>query len=820
MTRSIFAIFLLFASLPLSAQNKAPSPEIGYLYPAGGKAGTTVRVLAAGQALRTVKTAWCPDKGIHIEVLGHYRMPRNFNGEQRRELMHRIACRRAELQGAEPPKPTKQILADREAYKQKINAKGAKAKPSAKTPKTTKRPGAKNAKKPKTPPNRPRAPGGDPDSVPLLPIPFLEVLPHANTRAIEHFLATVLVNQKRRQINPQLAEMVLLKVTIDPKTPPGRREIRLLTPLGPTNPRAFVISRTKEIREFEPNDPRGPKRKSPPPAVPAPPFTLNGQIMPGDVDRFRFKATKGQSLVIQGHGRSLIPYLADAVPGWFQMVLALYGPDGRQVAWDDDFLFHPDPVLHFTIPQNGEYELEVRDSIYRGREDFVYRIDVAKSPFVTSAFPLGARQGNKTAIAINGWNLPKKSIALDTRPGPPIRHTRLMRGPLASNPVPYAVGDLPEMLEKEPNNAHPKAQPAKLPVVVNGRISKPGDVDVFRFEGKAGQQIVAEVAARRLNSPLDSLVRLTDRTGETLAWNDDRMEKDGHLHLGPGLLTHHADSYLTATLPSDGPWFVTIADAQNHGGPAFSYRLRLSEPRPNFELRVTPSAILAPPNGHIPLEVFALRNDGFDGPVELALAGAPKGSTLEGGIIQAGQHRVRVTLRLPPEIAPGPVPLRITGHGKIGDRNITRAATPADDTMQAFLWRHLLPADTWLVLAGPKKTRRPPLQIAGPLPVRIPKGGNAEIRVTVPEWIASRPMKFEMSRPPEGLTLSAPRITDGPNKSLRTLVFRLSGDAKKLPAGTAGNIVVQAFGVRKAQNGKPASRWPIGYLPAIPFRVE
>ena len=45
---------------------------------------------------------------------------------------------------------------------------------------------------------------------------------------------------------------------------------------------------------------------------------INGQIMPGDVDRFSFRARKGMRLVAIGAMRELIPYIADAVPGWFQ----------------------------------------------------------------------------------------------------------------------------------------------------------------------------------------------------------------------------------------------------------------------------------------------------------------------------------------------------------------------------------------------------------------------------------------------------------------------------------------------------------------------
>ena len=118
--------------------------------------------------------------------------------------------------------------------------------------------------------------------------------------------------------------------------------------------------------------------------------------------------------------------------------------------------------------------------------------------------------------------------------------------------------------------------------MVNGRIGRPGDVDLFLFEGRKGQEIVAEVQARRLNSPLDSKLTILGARNEPLAHNDDVMEKDGHLHLGQGLLTHHADSYLRVTLPEDGFYSVVLGDSQGHGSSAYAYRLRLSAPRPRF----------------------------------------------------------------------------------------------------------------------------------------------------------------------------------------------------------------------------------------------
>ena len=40
------------------------------------------------------------------------------------------------------------------------------------------------------------------------------------------------------------------------------------------------------------------------------------------------------------------------------------------------------------------------------------------------------------------------------------------------------------------------SQRVALPVIVNGRVDQPGDWDVFSFEGRAGQEITAEVMGR------------------------------------------------------------------------------------------------------------------------------------------------------------------------------------------------------------------------------------------------------------------------------------------------------------------------------------
>ena len=57
----------------------------------------------------------------------------------------------------------------------------------------------------------------------------------------------------------------------------------------------------------------------------------------------------------------------------------------------------------------------------------------------------------------------------------------------------------------------------KLPATIVGAIDRAGDVDYFRFEAKAGDQIGVQVIAAELGSKLDPVLVLTDAGGAILA---------------------------------------------------------------------------------------------------------------------------------------------------------------------------------------------------------------------------------------------------------------------------------------------------------------
>ncbi len=773
-----------------SGQALRRDPHVGYLYPAGGQQGTTLQIKAGGQYLQRVSDVYVSGEGVRGSVVEYLRAIR--------------------------PNELPAILTRLRALAEKARAQ--RLRPGA-GPAT---PGA--------------GPGGKQEEPPPLPDhPLVRDLEAKTLRELAQ-LWRALFNPKR-QPNAQIAETVLIDISIDPDAAPGDRELRLGTPTGLTNPIIFQVGLLPETCEEEPNDPRPAANLPNAPAVDLPivrwlslsatytpppvdlPILLNGQIEPGDVDRFRFRARQGQQLVIEARARHLVPYLADAVPGWFQATLALYDADGNELAFADDYRFSPDPVLFYPVPQTGEYELEIRDSIYRGREDFVYRVAVGELPFITQVFPLGGRTGMETIAWVDGWNLPRKQLPLDTRPGADrIRHAALRQDASLSNPVTYAVDDLPEWHETEPNDTPASAQQIELPRIVNGRVARPGDTDVFRFQGRAGEEVVAEVYARRLDSPMDSLLRLTDASGGLLAWNDDYVQKDGDLHRDTGLLTHHADSYLTMRLPEDGVYHVQVRDSQNHGGEAYAYRLHIGPPRPDFALRVSPSSVTVPAGRAAAVWVHALRKDGFDGDIEVRLTDAPAGFAVHGGRIPAGRDSVRMTLTAPRGVIKHPLALQLEGRAVIGGQTVSRPAVPSEDMMQAFLYRHLAPSQELLVKVTGAGRLAPTIELADRVPVGIPAGGTARVRLAAPAGPLLKDLKLELSGPPDGVTLQDVSVIPG------GLALLLKADAEASHVGFADNLIVEAFMevARRGPDGTTTGqkqRVPLGVLPAIPFEV-
>jgi hypothetical protein len=742
----------LLLILALVAPTVLAQPHVGFLYPAGGRQGAFIEVRVGGQNLNGTTKAYISGPGIQVTSVEYQKLPNGKETQYMREEMQQLSEKRA---AANRP------------------ARTAETKP---------------------------------------------VFTDSDQKRLDE-LRDKMDAWTRRQFIPSLADSVTVLISIAPDAPLGPRQLRLETNAGITNPMIFVVGDLPEVTRKPtrvgqaynvvnggvPIIRQTAKEPDPPTEVKIP-SVINAQMMPGVTDEYKFQAKKGQRIVLAADARELIPYVSDAVPGWFQAAITLRNAKGKVLASADHYLFHPDPLLQYEIPADGDYIAEIHDSIFRGREDFVYRLTIGELPVITGIFPLGGKAGARTTVQTLGWNLPTSRLVEDLKTKPAgVYPVSLHKDGIGSNAAEFVVDSLPEVMAKSGAASQAKAQRLKLPVIVNGRITKPGEPAFFRFQGGAGQEIVAEVTARRLGSPLDSTLRLTDASGKELAFNDDFEDKSA------ALITHQSDSFISFKLPTKGTYYLQLADAQHKAGPEYGYRLRVSQPRQDYELRVVPSSFNVRSGSTAPFTVYAVRRDGFSGEIALKLQGAPANFVLSGAAIPSGQDSVRLTLTVAKSPGPQPLSLKLTGKAVIDGREINRTAVPAEDMEQAFAYHHIVAEDAWLVRVlgnGATTPWRPlakpvALQFGKPTPFELPTPYRMDVQLALKDA-------------PEGITIE--KVTSDRDKL--SVVLKVQGDKTK--PGLKGNLILEAYrdiAANPAAGIRQARRQPMGTLPAVPFEV-
>ena len=138
------------------------------------------------------------------------------------------------------------------------------------------------------------------------------------------------------------------------------------------------------------------------------------------------------------------------------------------------------------------------------------------------------------------------------------REVRVVGPTGISEPLIVTVGAVPEVAEAEPNNSMEQAQRISMPAAIAGVIKGATEVDSYRFAAKKGDQLVLDVMAQRIGSPLDSSLVLFDASGKEIARSED---------------ARGFDSLIEFTAPEDGEYVAQLRDFQYRGGGDYRYRL-------------------------------------------------------------------------------------------------------------------------------------------------------------------------------------------------------------------------------------------------------
>jgi hypothetical protein len=807
-------VMTLLACCATFAAAQQGTPHAGYVYPAGGQQGTSFEVVVGGQFLSGVSGALITGNGVSVSVLEWVKPIQPGEASTMRDRLKVLTDKQkgiitpavspANNKPVNSPNNTATITTTNSPTNSANNSPHNTAINAVNNPTNNPSPANSSANNLKPTANT------DTSSNKLTDAELSEL----------HDLRLKLLLFQKRTTNVSIAEKVRLKIGISPDAPAGQRELRLAAANGITNPLYFIVGRLPEWSKppagsmtqsdldeqlKQPNKGTTNNPSQTPVLELTTPLLVNGQVAPGGVDQYRFHAHKGERLVVEASARELIPYIADAVPGWFQASLTLYDASGKELQYADHYSFHPDPALLVEIPADGEYTLAIHDSIYRGREDFVYRVALGEIPFVTGMFPLGGRAGAKTPVEFTGWNLGQTRITQHSR-GKDKGVELLAPAGVDLDARPFALDTLPESMAKDQNHSRTDAQKISLPVIVNGRVSQPGEWEYFQFKGKTGEAVEAEIYARRLDSPLDSVLALTDASGKVLAANDDFVDESA------GLITDQADSRILVHLPADGSYFLRLGDTQQNGGPQYAYRLRVSAPQPDFELRITPSSINARAGSVVPITVHALRLGGFDGDIVVKLKDAPHGFQLSGDVVPGNQSQVPMTLSVPLQGGNRTSHLSLQGFATVGGKQMQRSSLPADDWEQAFFYHHLV-TTTEMLLTVSGQQRRPAAWAASwDHPLELLQGRPAMVRFDLPTALNGQ-VKFELNDPPPGIAISRTVPVEG-----GVLVY-LMADKARATSGLRGNLLISTIVERPNAQGKGKGVTQTMLMPALPFEV-
>lgn len=452
-------------------------------------------------------------------------------------------------------------------------------------------------------------------------------------------------------------------VTVAANVPPGVYEVRAGGLYGQSNPRVFTVGARKEIVETEPNNTT---EQSTPLELGV---TVNGRINGAtDVDCFKVTAQQGQRLLVE--------CLAKRIDSKLDGSLELYDLNGKRLAAVRANVAR-DPLLDVTIPATGEYLIKLTDFIYAGGEEYSYRLTAHVGPYVDYVWPPAAVAGTTGNFTLYGRNLPggqPSGLMVQGRPldqlavsiAAPADATLLdphlpiepsaagidgfayqFTGPTGTA-SPVFVGFAPGAVvaEVEPNNQPAQAQKLTVPVEIAGQFQARSDVDLYQFEAKAQQTYWIEIQGQRLGAGSDPYltidqVTVNDKGEETLR-RIAAVDDEGTNLLPNVFDTLHDDPVTKFTAPADGVYRLSVRDryAASRGSPTLLYRLSVRTETPDFRLVAVPTGP-TPPNqkqaltwavglrrgDSYPVQILALRRDGFAGPIDVRVEGLPPGVT-------------------------------------------------------------------------------------------------------------------------------------------------------------------------------------------------
>jgi hypothetical protein len=335
------------------------------------------------------------------------------------------------------------------------------------------------------------------------------------------------------------------------------------------------------------------------------------------------------------------------------------------------------------------------------------------------------------------------------------------------NTLPFVVSDRKEIVLSGPPSTEPVDW--RIPVVFNGALRKPRQMDNFWVDVKAGDQITVQADGMSLGNFLDPAVTIFDIDGKVIAYIDESAP-NGFDKEPPNL-----DFHFDHRFEHGGRYRIEMRDAGLRGRDSFVYRLFIARSTPEFEITSLTNqvSVLAGYKSTLPVRIRRL--GGWNAPVKVWLESLPTRVESQSMMAEPVNTRFRGTfgedfffdgtnVDLPIQAhqgAPlGAHPLRLRASGTMNGVTVERTAVVFYPWQQTgYIRGKADDQDLLLTVAEP-----PAFELEGPATIQLTRGKPVEVPLRV-HWFGESQdlasIRVESGRMPGDLKLERVEVKPG-----------------------------------------------------------
>jgi len=348
-------------------------------------------------------------------------------------------------------------------------------------------------------------------------------------------------------------------------------------------------------------------------SLPTSAITLNGTLKGAERDVYRLQVKAGERRVFEVDGRRA----GSAI----DPVIRVLDGSGKQIARSEDgALLNLDPRIDMTFAAAGYYYVEIHDARFSGQTQNFYRFKTGAYAYPTEVYPLGGQRGQQVDISLGATHV-KADLAKAHG-----AQTFVNMPDSPALPLPLAVGEFKEVSE-------PVAGPLTLPLTVNARLAKAGEIDKYSLDVAPGEEFIFELQGRELGtSKIMGVITVFDEKGKRLASAGDTPLPVDVFAVQASSRTA-GDPFLNFKVPEGVRQItVTVEDLARRGGQHYAYRLHASKAAQDLQATITTPAVNIPAGGTAIVNLSVDRR-GYAGALSIKALNLPQGVRMSGGVI-------------------------------------------------------------------------------------------------------------------------------------------------------------------------------------------